>query len=297
MIVENEKKLSTIQSHIMDMIPVVIDICEKENIRYYMIGGTLLGAVRHKGFIPWDDDIDIGMERNDYEKFLKICEKHLPDHMKLRTYWDDSYHHFYWARIVDTRYHIKRMGSVTERQEELWIDILPLDGMPSGKAAFTLHKWKLQISRLVYHISCFDKVNVQRPGRPLMHRIIIKFLLVSHLWKFFASWDTKKCLDRIDKLLKKYSVEKTGCVMDYMGSTKGFPPVFRLDKFREPVGYPFEDMQLMGPADADFYLTSIYHDYMKLPPEHERNIHAEEFVEMADEGTAGCPYDTGKSYL
>lgn len=282
-IIEKNGKLSVIQSHIMDMLPAVIDICEKENIRYYIIGGTLLGAVRHKGFIPWDDDIDIGMERDDYEKFLKVCEKHLPDHMKLRTYWDDSYHHFYWARIVDTRYHIKRMGSVSERQEELWIDILPLDGMPSGKVTFMFHKWKLQISRLLYHLSCFEKVNVQRPGRPLAHRIIIRFLLLSHLWKFFASRDTKKSLDRIDKLLKKYPVEKSRCVMDYMGSTKGFPPIFPLDKFREPIRYQFENMQLMGPADADYYLTRIYHDYMKLPAEHERNIHAEEFIDMSEE--------------
>ena len=283
-IVKNEK-LSAIQSHIMDMMPVLVDICEKENIRYYMIGGTLLGAVRHKGFIPWDDDADIGMERDDYEKFLKVCEKYLPDHMKLRTYWDDSYHHFYWVRIVDTRYHIKRMGSVRERQEELWIDIFPLDGMPSGKVAFMLHKWRLQASRLLYHLSCFEKVNIQRPGRPLVHRIIIRFLFVSRLWKLFASIDTKKSLNRIDKLLKKYPVEKTGYVMDYMGSTKGFPPVFPLDKFREPLCYQFEDLQFMGPADADYYLTKIYHDYMKLPAEHERKVHVEELVEAFDEGT------------
>lgn len=283
-IIRNEK-LSSIQKHIMDILPTFTSICKKEGIRYYIIGGTLLGAVRHKGFIPWDDDIDIGMERDDYEKFLKVCKKYLPKNMELRTYWDDSYHHFYWARVVDTRYHIKRMGSVSERQEELWIDILPLDGMPSNKVKFTFHKWKLQAARFLYHLSCFDKVNVQRPGRPLFHRMVIKFLLVSRLWKFFASWNTKKCLDRVDRLLKKYSVEATGCVMDYMGSTKGFPPVFPLDKFREPVGYQFEDMKLMGPSDADFYLTKIYHDYMQLPPEHERNVHAEELVEAFDDGT------------
>ena len=99
--------------------------------------------------------------------------------------------------------------------------------------------------------------------------------------------ETKKSLDRIDKLLKRYPVEKSGCVMDYMGSTKGFPPVFPLDKFREPICYQFEDLRLMGPADADYYLTKIYHDYMRLPAEHERKVHAEELIEMNDQGTAG----------
>lgn len=288
---EKEKReLSEIQQHIMDMLPTVIDMFEKENIRYYMIGGTLLGAIRHHGFIPWDDDIDIGVERNDYEKLLKVCEKYLPDHMKLRTYWDDSYHHFYWARIVDTRYHIRRMGSVSERQEELWIDILPLDGMPSGKLAFISHKWKLQISRFIYHASCFDKVNVQRPGRPFVHRMIIRFLLISRIWKLFSLCDSKKSLDRVDHLLKKYSIDETGCVMDYMGSTKGFPSIFPLDTFREPVRYPFEEMQLMGPADANDYLSRIYHNYMELPPEEERNVHAEELVSASVIKTADAMY-------
>ncbi len=273
------KKLSSIQSHIMDMMPIIIDIFEKENIHYYMIGGTLLGAVRHHGFIPWDDDIDIGVERQDYDRFLKVCEKYLPEHMKLRTYYDESYHHFYWCRVVDTRYHIKREGSLEERTEELWVDILPLDGMPSSKVSYRIHKARLQFNRLLYHLSCFEKVNVKRPGRPLFHRIVLKVVTVTHVWRLFHVLNTKKCLDRIDKLLKKYSVEDTGQVIDYMGSTKGFPPAFPLEKFRDAKLYDFENIKMAGPSDADFYLKSIYHDYMKMPPGNERNVHAVEFIE------------------
>lgn len=274
-----EKILSPVQTHVMDILHTLIDIFEKEDVHYYMLGGTMLGAIRHHGFIPWDDDVDLGVMRHDYERFLKICEEKLPPYMKLRTYRDDSYHHYYYARIVDTRYHIKRMGSIKEREEELWIDIFPLDGMPSGKVAAGVHKCKLLITRLLYHISCFDKVNVQRPGRPLVDRIIIKFLIITHLGAFFSSWDSNKLLDRIDRLLKKYPVSDSDYVFNFMGSTHAFREIFSKKCFGKDVRYQFEDMQLVGPKHYDFYLKALYGDYMKLPPEHERNVHAEKFVE------------------
>lgn len=271
-----KEKLSPVQTHVLDLLHCLIDMFEEENISYYILGGTMLGAVRHKGFIPWDDDVDIGIERRDYERFLKVCSKKLPEHLKIRTYKDRSYHHYYYARLVDTRYHIRRMGSITERQEELWIDLFPLDGMPDGKIETAIHKARLLITRLLYHMSCFDKVNVKRPGRPLPDRIIIKFLMITHLG---SSWDSKKLLDKIDKLLKKYPVEKSKYVFNFMGSTHAFREIFTRKCFSKNTTYDFEDMKLVGPKNYDFYLTKLYGDYMKLPPENERNVHAEEFVE------------------
>lgn len=269
-------QLSPVQTHVMDILHVLMNIFKKENIRYYMLGGTMLGAVRHHGFIPWDDDVDIGVLRNDYERFIASCETLLPDYMKLRTYYDDSYHHYYYARIVDTRFHIRRMGSIKERQEELWIDIFPLDGMPSGKISMAIHKGRLLFTRLLYHMSCFDKVNVKRPGRPLIDRIIIKILMVTHIG---ATLNSTKLLNRIDKLLKKYPVEDSEYVFNFMGSTHAFREIFTKKVFGVDTKYDFEDIQLVGPKEYDFYLESLYGDYMKLPPENERNVHAEEFVE------------------
>lgn len=271
-----EKTLSPVQVHVMDLLHKLIEMFEEENISYYILGGTMLGAVRHKGFIPWDDDVDIGIERKDYERFLKTCRSKLPDYLKIRTYRDKSYHHYYYARIVDTRYHIKRMGSIKERQEELWIDLFPLDGMPDGKIRTLIHKARLLTVRLMYHMSCFDKVNVKRPGRPLMDRMIIKFLMITHLGK---SWNSKKLLDKIDKLLKKYPVEDSNYVFNFMGSTHAFREIFSKKCFGKDTKYQFEDMMLVGPKEYDEYLSKLYGDYMKLPPESERNVHAEEFVE------------------
>ena len=271
-----KKQLSPVQVHVLDLLKQLVALFEEEHISYYILGGTMLGAVRHKGFIPWDDDVDIGIERQDYERFLKVCAKKLPEHLKIRTYKDESYHHYYYARLVDTRYHIRRMGSIKERQEELWIDLFPLDGMPDGKLATAFHKSRLLTTRLMYHMSTFDKVNVKRPGRPLLDRMIIKFLLVTHLG---ASWDSEALLDKIDKLLKKYPVETSDYVFNFMGSTHAFREIFSKECFGKKTLYPFEDLMLVGPKDYHQYLSKLYGDYMKLPPENERNVHAEEFVE------------------
>ena len=260
----------------MEILVFFDQFCKRNNLKYSLAYGTLIGAARHKGFIPWDDDVDLGVERQDYERFIATCEDLLPEHVKLRTYKDDSYHHYYYARIVDTRYHIRRKGSTKERIEELWIDIFPLDGMPNGMIVSSIHKSKLLFTRLLYHTATFDRVNLKRPGRPLLDRMIIRFLLVTRIGK---SLDSKKLLDRIDALLKKYPTVGSGYEFNFMGSTHAFREIFSKEIFGKNTKYQFEDMMLVGPKDYDSYLKKLYGDYMKLPPVEERNIHAEEFVE------------------
>ncbi len=274
-----KNNLSSVQAHVLDILHQLIELFEKENISYYILGGTMLGAIRHKGFIPWDDDVDIGIPREDYERFLKECNSKLSQYLKIRTYNDESYHHYYYARVVDTRYHIKRKGSIKEREEELWVDIFPLDGMPNSKIKTIIHKIKLLFIRLLYHMSCFDKVNIKRPGRPVIDRIIIKVLMVTHIC---SSLNSTKLLNKIDKLLKKYPISSSKYVFNFMGSTHAFREIFNKECFAEGTKYDFEDMRLIGPKNYDFYLKKLYGDYMKLPPENERNIHADEFVEKEE---------------
>ncbi len=270
------KELSPVQKHVLDLLHVLINVFEKENIHYYMLGGTMLGAVRHRGFIPWDDDVDLGIVREDYERLLASADRLFPDYIKIRTYYDDSYHHYYYARLVDTRYHIRREGSTKTRIEELWIDLFPLDGMPVSRFGMGIQKVRLLWDRLLYHMSTFDKVNLKRPGRPLADRMIIKFLLVTHMGR---NLNSKKQLDKIDKLLRANSIDETGYYFNFMGSTHAFRELFTKDVFGTDTKYQFEDMELIGPEKYDTYLRTLYGDYMKLPPISERNVHAESFVE------------------
>ena len=128
---ENATKF--LQEKELDMVKEFLKICEKHNLKYFMAGGTFLGAVRHKGFIPWDDDVDLGMYRDDYEKFLDIAKRELPYPYEVHTYRNCKEHHYYFSHIIDVRYKVRRMGSLDKREEYVWIDIFPYDGLPKGK--------------------------------------------------------------------------------------------------------------------------------------------------------------------
>ena len=269
---ENGNNLSEVQSIIWNIMNQILPIIEEGNYTYFMLGGTLLGAIRHKGFIPWDDDIDIGMPREDYERFINNVPSLLPDYLKLNTYWDDSAHHYYFSRIVDTRHELKRTGSTVERNEDVWIDIFPLDGMPNNVIVRRIHMWKLLYARARYHIAYFDKVNLKRPNRPLSERMVIWFVLHTGIG---THSNARKWLDKIDSLMKKYSIEDTKWVCNFMGQYK-FKEMFPKTWYGKGTAYPFEDKTMIGPDDYDKILTQQYGDYMT-PPKN-KNAHASEFV-------------------
>ena len=265
-------QLSKVQIIIWNIMNELIPIFEEGHYKYYMLGGTLLGAVRHKGFIPWDDAIEIGMPREDYERFLKNVPIKLPEYLKLNTYWDDSPHQYYFSRSVDTRHELKRTGSTVERNEDVWIDIFPLDGMPDNVIIRRIHMWRLLYARARYHIATFDKVNLKRPNRPLSERMVI--WVVKHTGIGTHS-NPQKWLNKIDSLLKKYSIKDTNWVCNFMGQYK-FKEMFPKSWYGKGNLYEFEGSQLMGPIEYDKVLTQQYGDYMT-PPQN-KNAHATEFV-------------------
>ena len=261
---------SDLQNYIWDIMKVILKFMEKEGTEYYMLGGTLLGAVRHKGFIPWDDDIDIGIPRGEYERFLSDIKRELPDYMAVRTYKNSRNHHYYFSRIVDKRYKVKRTGSEVDRLEEVWIDIFPLDGMPDKFLDRQIHKAKLLASRVMYHVATFDKVNLKRPNRPYYERVLIRLIKFFHLGKrgnmYF--W-----LNMIDRLLKKYPYSKSRWCINFMGQYM-FKEMFPKEYYGKGRLYDFEESRMMGPEDADAVLTQQYGDYMKYPKDADRNTHA-----------------------
>ena len=195
----------------------------------------------------------------------------------MRTYNDDSYHHYYFARVVDTRFKILRQGSLKEREEELWIDLFPLDGLPRNSILQLIHKARLLRLKLKYHFATFDKVNLLRPNRPLYQRAIIKFYM---WWPFKSKKSYKVILDKIDRLLKKIPLEKSDYYMEFMGSSIPFRETCTKEQYGEGKLYPFEDTQFIGPSDAEFYLSHVYGDYMSLPPKEKRNYHAAKFIKI-----------------
>lgn len=272
--------LNDTQRYILHVLREVTKVLEELKIPYFMQGGTMLGAIRHGGFIPWDDDVDLGIPRADYDRLLKEVSVRLPENLELRTYDDETDHHYYFARIVDKRYQIRRMGSIEERLENIWVDLFPLDGMPNGLLSRQWHKFRLLMTRLKFHLSCFEKVNIKRPGRPLVERIIIRIAMITRVGKW---WNTRKQLDKMDRLLKKYPPEKSDYLVNFTGQTSfKFNEMFKKEVYGQGKEYPFEDMVLVGPEQYDPYLKSLYGDYMTPPREEDRNAHAAELVPIEE---------------
>ena len=117
----------------LDVLIYLDKVCSKYGLKYFIVDGTLLGAVRHKGFIPWDDDIDVGMPRPDFRRFEKIVEKELPEYLHYCSFKKTKGYNHYVPRITDSRVKVIDESASVDAEKEAWIDVFPLDGMPGNK--------------------------------------------------------------------------------------------------------------------------------------------------------------------
>lgn len=271
MFMENTTKF--LQSLELDMVKEFVRICNKYDLTYFMAGGTFLGAIRHKGFIPWDDDVDMGMYRHDYDRFLKIAETELAYPYKIQTYRNTGSHHYYFSHIVDTRYKVRRLGSLDKREEYVWIDIFPYDGLPNGIRG-DLFYLRLLFCRFCYHMANFDKINIARTDRAVWQKIVLKFLLV--VYKFFR-FDKRKWINKIDVLLKSNDLRNCDRIMSFMG-LKLHKEIIPREIYDDLIDYSFEEIHLKGPRNSDIVLKQMYGDYMELPPENKRKSHPMEVL-------------------
>lgn len=265
--------IELLQSLELDMVKEFVRICDRHGLNYFMAGGTFLGAIRHQGFIPWDDDVDMGMYRDDYDKFLKIAETELSYPYKIQTYKNTNSHHYYFSHIIDMRYKVKRLGSLDQREEYVWIDIFPYDGLPNGFLG-NMFYLRLLFCRFCYHMAYFDKINIARTDRAIWQKILLK---VFHVVYKMIKFDKKKWIDKIDVLLKSNNLENCDRVMSFMG-VKLQKEIFPRKIYDDLVTYSFEDVKLKGPKEFNVVLHQMYGEYMKLPPENKRNSHPMEII-------------------
>lgn len=272
----NREKIRKLQLIELEILKEVVDICNRNNIKYFLMGGTFLGAVRHKGFIPWDDDIDIGMPRNDYEKFIKIIKKELPSNLQFKNFKELENPTIYFSRVEDESAKIKDNSAIVKRVRSAWIDIFPLDGMPNNSFIRFLHKIRLLFLRGLLQYSQFSIiVNQKLPNRPWYEKVLI---WVGNIINFEKILDTKKCMYRLDKTLTKYKYEDSKYVVNFMGAYK-FKEMFKKEIYEKSALYKFEDLMLVAPKEYDFVLRQMYGDYMKVPPVEEQNKHFSEVIE------------------
>lgn len=278
------KSLQRLQQTNLEMIKIFIQICAKHQLQYFALGGTLLGAVRHQGFIPWDDDVDLGMPRPDYEKFLQIAPDELANlepqgRYRLRTIDVDDDYRTYIAKIENVDVKMVRQfytkDGVADKQIFAWIDVMPIDGMPADEAQLLTHNANILKAKKKVSLTLLDKNMGTSKKRSKKEMLIINAGLKTGAFKLL---NVKKAFEAFDNLCKKYSYDES-CVA---GNTYG---VYKEKEFVEKSifgggsFYPFEDMQIRCPKDADAYLKHVYGDYMQLPPEEARGGHEITFAE------------------
>ncbi|MGO1468957.1 MAG: LicD family protein [Tissierella sp.] len=254
------KKIHEIQ---LEIALEVKRLCEKNNINYILIAGTLLGAIRHKGFIPWDDDIDIGMLRADYERFLNIAKEELNCKYYLQTWHTDDKFGLPIAKIQKkgTVFIEQNSQNVTQKKG-IFIDIFPFDNVPESKLLKRCHNLKtyilkrILISKLGYEV--WEKNDNKK-------RIIYK--IIKCISKPFSIELIKK---NLEKEMKRYNNKRTKDVVAIGGSYGYIKEIKKrkwLDEFEKVI---FEKNAFFAPKDYDGYLKSLYGDYMILPPKDKR---------------------------
>ncbi len=261
-----ESSLRKLQKIEADILQVVSKICDEEQIRYYLSSGTLLGAVRHQGFIPWDDDIDIMIPRPDYERFLRVASEKLPPYLALCHYTKDCNYPFRQAKVVDKRYQLVREIFSDNKAYDVWIDVFPLDGLPKGRLSLTAHKcWitfhmlTLKLSRLNYHGTDYSK-------RTWWQCAVLKANKVIHFSRLLSM--TKE-IRKFNDFLSRYPFEQSEWCINCFGEyiyRESFPISWLGDGRK----ISFEGESFSAPQEAEKYLTKVYGDYMALPPKEQR---------------------------
>ena len=254
----------------LDILKEFLRICKKYNLRYYALGGTLLGAVRHKGFIPWDDDVDIGMPRPDFIRFGEIAKKEFPQYIRFCTYQETPGYRYYVPRLTDRRVKVIDSSAAVEQEKEAWIDIFPLDGMPGNKWKRKLHCFRLLVARARVNYSMFStNIDLKKKNRLFVERAMIAVGKVLPVEKIFR---TEKEFRRLDRLMQKYPYDTSEYLINFMGIHK-LKEMFHKKYYGEGADYFFEDVVLRGPADYETVLTQMYGDYRNPPSKDEMNHH------------------------
>lgn len=265
-----DPKLRALQLEELRLLHVFADICGSHKLRYYLLGGTLLGAVRHGGFIPWDDDVDVCMPREDYDRLRAVIGDALPAPYRYVCAETDNVYRYCWARIESPAMRIINYSANIPREEDSWIDIIPLDGMPDNSLELMLHKARLAVLRVLLQLSQYDEIVDQKRKRSFLGRQAVK----AAGWKIWRAFhDYHKYLMLIQNELKKYPYDGSETVINYMAAY-GFKETFRKSWFDDKCRLTFEDREFDSPGNYAMVLKTIYgDDYMSLPPDLERNKH------------------------
>lgn len=265
---ESDIYIKNIQYCLLIIAKEIKRICEKNNIHYFMIAGTLLGAIRHKGFIPWDDDMDFGMFRADYNKFIDACKKDLNNELFfLQNVYTDSGFGKYYTRLLlnNTSINYEYIKDV-QCNKAIFVDIFPYDSVPESKvlrkkqSVITSFSMRLIKKKMKYGIECYTL-----GGK--LELLFEKFFSRNRLIKIY------------EKEMQRYNKNQNTTCVCCSNAGEGYQKeTLKRQWVKDTVMMQFEDTEFPGSVLYDEYMKYFYGDYMTLPPENKRMTH--EFEEI-----------------
>jgi len=272
-----ETLLLQVQAVENEIMQQIIAICRRHDLTFFAIGGTALGAVRHGGFIPWDDDIDIGMPRKDYEAFLRYASEELPAAYYIQNFETEKVSPFYFTKIgkcntLFVEYYLKDLPL----RQGIFVDIFPFDNVPTVPWQKNLH---FRFCRMLYQLylcksltTVFSSRIQQADNRKGKIRKIIHFLLTPIPKKWMYHW-----LDRSVQMFNgKDALEISHIVRRRLR--------VKLEDLYPICYLPFADYQMPVPNNYDAYLQGQFGDYHELPPPQKRYGHLPYRVELESQG-------------
>ena len=269
----DDKILNHLQELELMILKDFIKICEENDLTYYMYAGSLLGAIRHNGFIPWDDDLDVIMFRDDFERFKKIFIASNNDKYELlcNETNEDYFHLLAKLMLKGTKFEEPWVSQV-DFHIGINMDIFVLDDL--AEEGF---KRNYQLKKSFWYNKLMIMSKIKLDNLPIVTKVITHAgYHILNLFRINPSTLNRKCLN----FLKKYKNPNATHVFDISATAEEYPQIFRKEDFKSVTRVKFEDIEVNAPINYDYILKSLYGDYMQVPPEEDRYNHITETLDF-----------------
>jgi lipopolysaccharide cholinephosphotransferase len=253
--------IKPLQQKELEILTVFANICDEHQLTYFLSDGTLLGAIRHGGFIPWDDDVDVSMPRSDYNRFLEIAKTALPNHYFIQNYHTESGMPMVFTKLRDSHTLIEEPYFCDLAVNQgIFIDIFPMDHCPDDERKFK--NWMRKLNA-VYFLLVSD-IKSEHKKRNLLKKLVTPLRLIIGRERLLALYD---------RLLQTFNDEETTKMSQLTVPNFGLRVVFPKECIFPTKKAKFEDQTFMVPHNPDTMLSILYGDYMKLPPVDQQKPH------------------------
>lgn len=259
----------------MDLIKETDKVCKKLGINYYLIGGTLLGAIRHGGFIPWDTDMDIAMKRSDYEKFAQYWMNNESDKFFYQSYKTEKNHVSPHAILKIKNTYIKYNKNTNRYKTKyngLFLDIFPLDQPPKDEKKQKKQMKQIKIIKRIIELKAAYTYGENTGKLKYLAKNTVSILLSPLTLNFLQK--------RLDAIMQKYNGTNENFLVSMASHYSYQKQLMPSCIYGEPTMVEYEGVALCAPAKVEEYLKRIFGDYMKLPPENKRYTEINDIIKV-----------------